>query len=305
MPAEGLAWLATEETLTDAEVSRLCRIAVRDLGIHKIRFTGGEPLLRKGLEAIIADAAALVTDEGEAPDLALTTNALGLAKRAGALKQAGLGRVNVSMDTLDAEHFARITRRDRLADVLAGIDAALAAGLAPLKVNAVVTRGINDADLPSLLDFCLDKGIQLRVIEQMPIGPEGAWDREAMVTQAEILTLLATNHELTEVPRDDRHAPAELWQVDGDPAHTVGVIASVSAPFCQACDRTRLTSDGQIRSCLFSTVETDLRSLLRGDATDTEIADAWRGAMLAKPKAHGLDEPAFAVPSRTMSRIGG
>lgn len=352
MPPEGLAWLPTDQMLTDAEVTRLCTLAVTHLGIHKIRFTGGEPLLRKGLESIVAACAGLRTDRGSSPELALTTNALGLAHRARALADAGLDRVNVSLDTLDREHFARITHRDRLPDVLAGIRAAQDAGLTPVKVNAVVTRAINAPDLPELFDFCLDNSLQLRVIEQMPIGPEGSWDRASMVSRAEILELLATRHQLAELSSPpttgtlpdgalpdgmppstvqpehsapstsaphtaeptvaepttaplDPHAPAQLWQVDGRADTTVGIIASVSAPFCQACDRTRLTSDGQVRSCLFSTTETDLRALLRSGATDAQLADAWRAAMWAKPRAHGLDEPWFAVPSRTMSRIGG
>ncbi len=199
MPPEGLAWLPTDQMLTDAEVTRLCTLAVTHLGIHKIRFTGGEPLLRKGLESIVAACAGLRTDRGSSPELALTTNALGLAHRARALADAGLDRVNVSLDTLDREHFARITHRDRLPDVLAGIRAAQDAGLTPVKVNAVVTRAINAPDLPELFDFCLDNSLQLRVIEQMPIGPEGSWDRASMVSRAEILELLATRHQLAEL----------------------------------------------------------------------------------------------------------
>lgn len=304
MPPEGLDWLPAEETLTDDEVVRLARIGVERLGIRRIRFTGGEPLLRKGLEGIIAECAGLRTDEGERPGLALTTNALGLEKRAAGLAAAGLDRVNISLDTLDAAHYAAITRRDRLADVLAGIRAALDAGLRPVKINAVVLRGLNDADLPDLFDYCLQTGVELRIIEQMPIGPSDAWSRTRIVTAEEILGLLRTRHDLVAVDRDDPHAPADSWIVDGSTAR-VGVIASVSKPFCAACDRTRLTSDGQIRSCLFSTRETDLRSLLRNGSGDEEIVEAWRGAMAMKPAAHGLDADDFAVPSRTMSRIGG
>lgn len=190
MPPEGLEWLPTEDTLSDEEVVRLARIGVELLGIRDLRFTGGEPLLRRGLEDIIAQCAVLTTDEGRRPGIALTTNALGLDKRAHSLAKAGLDRVNVSLDTLDPQHYAQITRRDRLRDVLTGLDAAAKAGLRPIKVNAVVLRGINDADLPDLLDFCLDRGIELRIIEQMPIGPPSTWDRQKILTRDDILHLL-------------------------------------------------------------------------------------------------------------------
>ncbi|MDO4259193.1 MAG: GTP 3',8-cyclase MoaA [Actinomycetaceae bacterium] len=305
MPAEGLEWLPTEETLTDDEVIRLCRIGVEVLGIEHIRFTGGEPLLRAGLEKIIAACSAFRTAEGNTPDLALTTNALGLDRRINGLKDAGLQRVNISLDTLDPAHFAAITRRDRLHDALKGLHAAIGAGLSPIKVNAVLLRGINEGDAADLLDFCLDNNVELRIIEQMPIGPPQSWSRETLVTYDEIIHALSTRHTLTPLPRDDRHSPAQTWVVDGNTQHRIGIIASVSAPFCDACDRTRLTSDGQIRSCLFSTRETDLRTLLRCDASDRDIADTWKNAMWSKPAAHGLDTSDFATPSRTMSRIGG
>lgn len=309
MPANGLAWLPTELTLTDAEVIRLCRIGVERLGVREIRFTGGEPLLRRGLEDIVAAVAQLRTDQGQVPGLALTTNALGLEHRAQRLAAAGLQRVNVSLDSLDPQHFRQITHRDRLADVLAGISAAQAAGLSPLKVNAVIVRGINDTDAGRLLDYCLAIGAELRFIEQMPIGPPGSWDRAQMVTRDDILELVGAQHELTPAETEDPSAPARIWTVDGDPRQRVGIIASVSEPFCDSCDRTRLTSDGQIRSCLFATQEVDLRRILRsGDEPrqiEQRIVAAWTAAMWAKPEAHGLDGSRFAVPSRTMSRIGG
>jgi len=305
MPPEGLDWLPTEETLTDAEVVRLVRIGVKRLGIRQVRFTGGEPLLRRGLEGIIAECSQLRTDEGQAPDLALTTNALGLAKRAQGLRDAGLDRVNISLDSLDREHYAAITRRDRLGDVLEGIEAAARAGLSPIKVNTLVLRGMNEADLPDLVDYCLDRGIELRVIEQMPIGPVDTWDRQSILTADEILHIMGTRHTLDPAQREDPHSPAGRWIVDGDPTKRLGVIASVSDPFCNACDRTRLTSDGMVRSCLFSTEETSLRDLLRGGGSDAQIAARWADAMWVKPAAHGLNTDAFARPSRTMSRIGG
>ena len=305
MPPEGLDWLPTEETLTDNEVVRLVGIGVERLGIRQVRFTGGEPLLRRGLEGIIGECSELRTDEGKKPDLALTTNALGLAKRAQGLKDAGLDRVNISLDSLDAEHYAAITRRDRLGDVLEGIEAAARAGLSPIKVNTLVLRGMNEADLPDLVDYCLDRGIELRVIEQMPIGPADTWDRQNIMTADEILHIMGTRHTLTPAPREDPYSPAGRWIVDGDPTKMLGVIASVSDPFCGACDRTRLTSDGMVRSCLFSTEETSLRDVLRGGGSDAQIAARWADAMWAKPAAHGLNIDAFARPSRTMSRIGG
>lgn len=305
MPPDGLEWLPVEATLTDDEVIRLCTLAVRELGIRKIRFTGGEPLLRRGLEGIVAACAQLRTDAGQSPDLALTTNGMGLDHRADSLAHAGLGRVNVSLDTTDPSHFLQLTRRDRLGDVLSGLSAARAAGLAPIKVNAVVIRGINDADAPALLDFCLQEAMELRFIEQMPIGPAGSWDRHRLFTRRDILDLLSHSHELSPAPDTDPHAPARRWTLDGDPTKSVGIISSVTEPFCAHCDRTRLTSDGQLRSCLFSTNETDLRGPLRHGADDHELADIWRAAMWAKPKAHGLDNTDFATPSRTMSRIGG
>lgn len=305
MPPEGLEWIPTANTLDDAEVIRLARIGVEMLGIRQIRFTGGEPLVRPGLERIIEACTRLVTDEGSRPELALTTNGLGLDKRAPSLANAGLDRVNVSLDTLNAEHYSQITRKDRLADALAGLDAAAGAGLHPIKVNSVILRGINDRDVPDLLDFCLARGIELRIIEQMPIGPADTWDRDAMMTRDEILHLLSTRHRLRPIARSDAHSPARSWSIDSDPSRKVGIIASVSDPFCSACDRTRLTSDGMIRSCLFSTRETDLRTLVRSGAPDADIAQAWAAAMWDKPLAHGLNGDDFAIPSRTMSAIGG
>lgn len=308
MPAEGLEWLPTEETLSDAEVVRMIGIAVELLGIRKLRFTGGEPLLRKGLEGIISAAKQLRTDLGTAPETSLTTNGLGLDWRSDRLKAAGLDRVNVSLDSLDRERYASLSRRDRLHDVLRGLEAAHAAGLTPVKVNSVIMRGVNEDDVTPLAQFCLERGYQLRFIEQMPLGPRHSWERVDMVTQTEILQLLGTEFTLSQHSEPRGTAPAELWRVEADetqPGGVIGVIASVTAPFCGDCDRTRLTADGQMRTCLFSRTETDLRSLVRGGASDTEIADAWRAAMYGKPAGHGIDDPDFEQPARTMSAIGG
>jgi len=301
MPAEGLDWLPTPEMLTDDEVVRLVRIAVERLGVRQVRFTGGEPLLRRGLVDIVARCSQITPR----PQLSLTTNGVGLARLAPALAAAGLNRVNGSLDTLDPQRFEAISRRRRLSDVLEGLAAVAAAGLQPVKVNAVLMRGINDDEAPRLLRWALDRGYQIRFIEQMPLDAQHAWDREQMVTAEEILSSLRAEYHLTPVGADERgSAPAETWLVDGGPAR-VGVIGSVTRPFCGACDRTRLTADGQVRTCLFSREESDLRSPLRGGATDSELAKRWRIAMAGKLPGHGIDDPGFLQPARPMSAIGG
>ncbi|MBA2388897.1 MAG: GTP 3',8-cyclase MoaA [Geodermatophilaceae bacterium] len=300
MPAEGLDWLPKPEVLTDEEVIRLMRVAVEQLGVREVRFTGGEPLLRPGIVGIVAATTAL----RPRPEVSLTTNGIGLARIAGALAEAGLDRVNVSLDTIDPERFRTITRRDRLSDVLAGMRAAADAGLTPVKVNAVLLRGINDDDAVSLLDFCLQHGYELRIIEQMPLDAQHGWDRSTMITAEEILASLRTRFVLSEDPIERGASPAETWLVDGGPAR-VGVIGSVTRAFCGTCDRTRLTADGQIRNCLFAREESDLRSALRGGSSDEEIADRWRLAMWTKLPGHGIDDPSFLQPARPMSAIGG
>ena len=304
MPAEGLTWQPVEETLTDDEMARVIRIAVERLGITKIRFTGGEPLLRGGLEGIIASAAALEPR----PELALTTNGLGLDKRVDALVEAGLDRVNISLDSLDRQRYARLARRDRLDDVLKGIAAADRAGLRPVKVNSVIMRGVNEVDVVPLAQFCLERGYELRFIEQMPLGPHGEWDRESMVTAEEILAPLNERYRLSPAVEARGAAPAQLWSVAPDatqPGGSLGVIASVTHPFCGDCDRTRITSDGQVRTCLFSRTETDIRAVLRGGGSDDDVVAAWTGAHRNKPRAHGIDDEDFVQPARTMSAIGG
>ena len=306
MPAEGLPWAPDESVLTDTEVVRLVRVAVELLGVREVRFTGGEPLLRRGLEGIVAAVSAMRTSDGAVVRTALTTNGLGLDKRAAALAAAGLHRVNVSLDSLDPQRFAAITRRDRHADVLAGLAAAAAAGLAPVKVNAVLVRGVNDDEAVPLLRWALAHGYHLRFIEQMPLGPHGSWRREDLVSAEEILGALASAFDLEPEEAGARGgAPAETWHVGGHPGATVGVIGSVTRPFCGACDRTRLTADGQVRSCLFARHEDDLRGLLRGGADDAALAEAWRAAMRGKAAGHGIDDPTFLQPARTMSAIGG
>ncbi|MFD9597557.1 GTP 3',8-cyclase MoaA [Kitasatospora sp. NPDC059973] len=302
MPEEGLQWLAKPDLLTDEEIVRLVGLAVRELGVREVRFTGGEPLLRPGLVGIVAACSALEPR----PELSLTTNGIGLARTAGALRAAGLDRVNVSLDTLDPDTFHTLTRRRRHQDVLDGLSAAVAAGLTPVKLNAVLMRGVNDHEAPELLARCLAEGYELRFIEQMPLDAQHGWDRSSMVTAGEILERLATRFTLTTPEPSDRRgaAPAERWLVDGGPGR-VGVIASVTRPFCRACDRTRLTADGQVRNCLFATGETDLRTALRSGAGDDEIAELWRAAMWGKKAGAGIDAPEFLQPERPMSAIGG
>lgn len=305
MPPEGLAWLPREDVLTDDEVVRLVRLAVERLGVRAVRFTGGEPLLRPGLEGIVAAVAALRGPDGAAPLVALTTNGIGLARRAGDLAAAGVGRVNVSLDTLDRARFASLTHRDRLPDVLAGLAAARAAGMRPVKLNAVLMRGVNDDEACDLLAFALEHRYFLRFIEQMPIGPADAWDPAAVVTARDILDALATRYALTPIDKGERGAaPARTWLVDGGPG-AVGVIASVSMPFCERCDRVRLTADGKVRNCLFAQDETDLLALLRAGADDDEVAAAWAAAVWTKAAWHGIGREGFVQPERTMSRIGG
>ena len=301
MPAEGLDWLPSPELLTDDEVARLVRIGVERLGIREVRFTGGEPLLRRGLAGIVARTA----DLRPRPEMSVTTNGIGLARTADALRQAGLDRVNVSLDTLQPDKFKQLARRDRLADVLDGLAAAAAAGLGPVKVNSVLMRGINDGEAADLLRFCLAHGYELRFIEQMPLDAQHGWRRANMVTAEEILGALGEEFDLTpDDPGRRGSAPAEAFLVNGGPAR-VGVIGSVTRPFCGACDRVRLTADGQVRNCLFAREESDLRGPMRAGADDAELAGIWRRAVAAKLPGHGINDPTFLQPDRPMSAIGG
>ena len=301
MPAEGLDWLPRPDLLTDDEVVRLIRIGVEQLGIREVRFTGGEPLLRRGLAGIMERTAGLAPR----PEISLTTNAIGLARLARPLRQAGLDRVNVSLDTLRPETFGALTHRDRLPEVLAGLTAAVDAGLAPVKVNTVLMRGINDGEAPELLRYCLANFCELRFIEQMPLDAQHGWRRENMVTAEEILTLLGAEFVLTpDDPGARGSAPAESFLIDGGPAR-VGIIGSVTRPFCGSCDRVRLTADGQVRNCLFAREESDLRGPMRAGAPDADLAERWRRAVAAKRPGHGIDDPSFLQPDRPMSAIGG
>ena len=307
MPPEGLPWLPRQELLTDDELVRVVRVAV-SLGVREVRLTGGEPLLRRGVPDLVARFAEL----RPRPELSITTNGILLTRDAAALAAAGLDRVNVSLDTLDPARFKAITFRDKHADVLAGLAAARAAGLEPVKVNAVLLRDRNADEAPELLAWALREGYELRFIEQMPLDAQHAWDRSAMVTADEVLASLSTAYEL--VPQDGRgSAPAETWTVVDGPDRAswalekprVGIVGSVTRPFCGACDRVRLTADGQLRNCLFATEESDLRSALRSGADDVEIARRFVASVAGKRAGHGIDDPDFLQPARPMSAIGG
>jgi len=303
MPPDFADWMPGDHLLTIDELMTVIEIAV-DEGIASIRLTGGEPLLRPDIVEIVRRINALATP----PRITLTSNGLRLADLARPLADAGLERVNISLDTLDRERFSRLTFRDRFDDVITGIEAALAAGLHPVKVNTVLMRGVNDDEAVPMLRHSIAHGWHLRFIEQMPLDAQGSWDRDEMVTAAEIHDLLESEFTLTPVPGRGS-APAEEFLVDGGPA-TVGIIASVSKPFCAACDRLRLTADGQLRNCLFARDETDIRATLR-DASLTEaerrerIAGLFATATLAKKPGHGIDDPSFVQPDRPMSAIGG
>jgi GTP 3',8-cyclase len=301
MPEQGVPWLAKPTLLSTDELLRLTEVAV-SLGIVEVRLTGGEPLLRRDLVEVVAGISSMEGVDGPV-EVSMTTNALGLDTMAVPLVEAGMARVNISLDTLHRDTFVRMARRDRLDDTLKGIRAAADAGLAPVKLNTVLLRDVNDVEAPQLLAFALEHGYELRFIEQMPLDAGHTWHRESMVTGQEVLDRLRTAYHLEPVPQRGS-APAELFLVDGGPA-TVGVIASVSSPFCGTCDRVRLTADGQLRNCLFAAAETDLRTPLRDGASDDELAALFRASIGAKLPGHGINEPGFLQPPRNMSAIGG
>ena len=301
MPAEGVPWLKTPTLLTTAELVRLSKIAV-ELGVREIRLTGGEPLLRPDVVDVVGALAAIETPDGPL-DLSLTTNGLRLPALAAPLRDAGLVRTNISIDTLQRSRFIELTRRDRLADTLAGIEAARAVGFAPIKLNALIMRGVNDDEIADLVQFAVDRGLQMRFIEHMPLDGGHTWRREEMVTASEILEAIAERFDLTPLGAPGA-APAEEFAIAGTDV-TVGVIASVTRAFCDRCDRVRLTADGQFRNCLFAHDESDLRALLRDGADDARLAQAMQASVARKLPGHGIDDPSFIQPDRPMSAIGG
>jgi GTP 3',8-cyclase len=298
MPNDFAAWLPSEHQLTTDELVRVIEIAVSE-GINEVRLTGGEPLLRSDIVEIVSRINAITN----APTLTMTTNALTLEKVAQPLVDAGLTRINISLDTLDRDRFKLMTHRDRIDDVFAGIKAAQTAGINPIKINAVLLKGVNADEAPALLEWALTNNLALRFIEQMPLDAGGIWERSCLVTADDIYADLSTRYELT--PCDGRgSSPAEEFFVNGGPA-TVGIIGSVTRPFCGACDRLRLTSDGQLRSCLFSLEEMDLRTAMRSGASDEDIAARFRKTVAGKLPGHGINDPKFIQPQRPMSAIGG
>jgi cyclic pyranopterin phosphate synthase len=308
MPAEGLPWLTKAQRLSDDEFLRLSDLFLR-LGVRSIRLTGGEPLVHPTLPDVVERLAALEPR----PEISLTTNGVTLARSAHRLAAAGLDRINVSVDTLDRERFRALTRRDRLPDVLAGVAAAAAAGLSPVKVNTVLVRGSNLDEAPELLGWALRSGYRLRFIEHMPLDADHLWSRTEMVTADETLQLLADAGYVLAPHGHRTHAPAEEFEVlDGpersdwaDEVGRLGVIASVTRPFCRECDRLRLTADGQLRTCLFAQQETDLRGPMRDGASDHDLAAIIVAAVAGKQAGHGIGTAAFIQPDRTMSAIGG
>ena len=303
MPNDFAAWIPHDDQLTTEELLTVIEVGVSQ-GINEVRLTGGEPLLRPDIVEIVGRIASIEN----APELTLTTNGLKLAELAQALVKAGLTRINVSLDTLSRERFKKLTFRDRFDDVITGLEAAKSAGLSPLKINSVLMQGVNDDEAPVLLQWAIENEYSLRFIEQMPLDAGGIWERATMVSADEIFKALSQNYSLT--PVDDRgSSPAEEFYVNGT-SHTVGIIGSVTRPFCGACDRLRLTSDGQLRSCLFSNEEVDVRKVLRDESKDLEskkleIAARFQKTVLSKLPGHGINDPSFIAPSRPMSAIGG
>ena len=303
MPAEGMTWLDRAEVLTYEEIERVARICVETFGVDSLRLTGGEPTVRAHLPQLISKLAALRLPDGTKPDIALTTNGATLRNIALELRNAGLDRINVSMDSLKPERFFAMTRRDELHNVLAGIAEAQIAGFSPMKVNAVVERGANDDEILDLVRYGRDNNVEVRFIEFMPLDATNEWERNKVVSQDEIVATIAAEFPLELMPARGA-APADRWRfLDGK--GTVGVIPSVTHPFCGDCDRVRLTSDGQFRTCLFATDESDIRSLLRNGGTDEEIAELIQVAVGAKWAGHQINQVNFIRPNRSMSQIGG
>jgi cyclic pyranopterin phosphate synthase len=303
MPAEGMTWLDRSEVLTYEEIERVARICVEKFGVDSLRLTGGEPTVRAHLPQLISKLAALRLPDGTKPDIALTTNGATLRNIALELRNAGLDRINVSLDSLKPERFFAMTRRDELHNVLAGIAEAQIAGFSPMKVNAVVERGANDDEILDLVRYGRDNNVEVRFIEFMPLDATNEWERNKVVSQDEIVATIAAEFPLELMPSRGA-APADRWRfLDGK--GTVGVIPSVTHPFCGDCDRVRLTSDGQFRTCLFATDESDIRTLLRNGGTDAEIAELIQVAVGAKWAGHQINQVNFIRPNRSMSQIGG
>jgi GTP 3',8-cyclase len=299
MPVEDMKWLPREGILSYEEIERVARV-LKGVGVTAVRLTGGEPLVRADLPLLVAKLAAIGFE-----DISLTTNGVGLPHLAQALVDAGLGRVNVSCDSLIPERFASITRRDALDAVLEGMDAAEAAGLAPVKVNVVLMRGVNDDEVVDFAAFARDTGRPVRFIEYMPLDAAHAWERPDVVPAREIIERIHAVFPLEAIgSRDDDPAPADRYRfVDG--RGEIGVIASVTEAFCGTCNRLRLTADGALRNCLFATRESSVRDLLRNGGSDEDLEALCRQVVWSKAAGHGIDTPGFTPPDRSMSQIGG
>jgi GTP 3',8-cyclase len=302
MPAEGMQWLPRSEVLTFEEIERVARVCVGHFGIDSIRLTGGEPTVRAHLPVLVGKLAALRTPAGDPVDLAMTTNGATFRTVAGDLAAAGLRRVNVSLDTLRPDRFVTLTRRDELPRVLDGIDAAVEAGLSPVKVNVVVMRDVNDDEVVDLAAFGRERGVTVRFIEWMPLDADHRWSDDAVVSQAEIVAAIGAVFPLEPLVRGSE--PAERFAYR-DGRGEVGVIPSVTRAFCATCDRVRLTADGQMRSCLFATDEVDLRAVVRSGASDADLADAIAACVARKGPGHMIGQALFVRPRRSMSQIGG
>ena len=296
MPEEGMQWLPREDILTFEEIERLARLLVERHGIESIRLTGGEPTVRAHLPVLVEKLAKLPVD------LALTTNGATLRLVAHDLAAAGLTRINVSLDTFDRDRFRAITRRDELHKVLDGIDAALEAGLRPVKVNAVMMRGVNDDELLDFAQFGRDKGVVVRFIEFMPLDADQTWSNGAVVTAAEIVERIGAVYPLE--PLAPSSAPAARYRYR-DGAGEIGIVASVTQAFCGTCDRVRLTAEGKFRNCLFALDESDVRTLLRNGASDDDISACFENAVHAKWAGHQINQVHFIRPKKSMSQIGG
>jgi cyclic pyranopterin phosphate synthase len=297
MPEEGMQWMPRSEILTFEEIERLARICVERYGFNGIRLTGGEPTIRAHITRLVSKLATLGVD------LAMTTNGATLRHHAHDLREAGLRRINISLDTLDRDKFARMTRRDELDNVLEGIEVANHAGFDRVKINAVVERGTNDDEIVDLARFGRDTGVEVRFIEFMPLDASDEWQRAKVVGQDEIVAAISAQWPTELVPATGA-APANLWRyLDG--GGTVGVIPTVTKPFCGDCDRVRLTADGQFRTCLFATDEFDMRAALRSGETDEQVAERIEAAVGTKWAGHQINQVSFIRPKRTMSQIGG
>jgi cyclic pyranopterin phosphate synthase len=300
MPEEGMQWMARSELLSFEELTRLTGIFA-SLGVKHIRLTGGEPLMRKDLHVLVKQ----VADVPGIQDVAMTTNGYFLAEQASDLVEAGLHRINVSLDSLDPMKFTEMTRRDNFHKVWEGIEAVDRLGIRPIKLNVVLIRGVNEDEIPKFADLARSRAFVIRFIEFMPIGSDDGWSPDKVVTGKEIVSRMEKAVGKRLMPVELRGAqPADRFVFE-DGIGEIGLISSVSEPFCNHCNRVRITSDGKLRTCLFSLGETDLRALLRGGADDATIRTTISEAVWKKEEGHLINRPGFVRPARSMSQIGG